>query len=115
MANHISWLEFVCTDAEATREFYSDVFGWNMQQFMPGYQVFEAEGGPGGGFRENCPPGTPPTVAYIEVESIDDMLKLIADAGGKVVVPKFEVSPDVGFVAFFTDPNGNILGLHSRT
>ena len=96
MTNHISWLEFVCTDGSATSEFYSGVFGWKFQQFMPGYSTYEAAGGPGGGFRENCPAGTPQTVAYIEVESIDEMLPRIEAAGGKVVVQKFQISPDVG-------------------
>jgi predicted enzyme related to lactoylglutathione lyase len=33
--------------------------------------------------------------------------------GGKIVVPKTEIGPEMGFFAIFTDTEGNKLGLHS--
>jgi len=33
--------------------------------------------------------------------------------GGKIVVPKTEIGPEMGFYAMFTDTEGNKLGLHS--
>lgn len=112
MAHHIDWIEFVSTDNKALSEFYAKVFGWKMQSFMPGYDTWMPESGPGGGFRENCPEGTPQTVIYVNVSDIDKALHDVAEAGGKVVVPKTEIAPEVGWSAFFKDPSGNIVGLH---
>ena len=46
----------------------------------------------------------------------DDLQKIadkISANGGKIVVPKTEIGPDMGFYAMFTDTEGNKLGLHS--
>ena len=46
---------------------------------------------------------------YILVDDIDATLKKVEELGGKVTVPK---SPSGEcFMAFFTDPDGNIFGL----
>jgi len=46
-----------------------------------------------------------------------DDLQKVADKieanGGKIVVPKTEIGPEMGFFAMFIDPEGNKLGLHS--
>ena len=112
MAHHIDWIEFVSTDNKAQTEFYSGLFGWKMQSFMPGYDTWMPDSGPGGGFRENCPEGTPQTVIYVNVADIDATLKQVAELGGTVAVEKFEIAPEVGWAAFFKDPSGNIVGLH---
>ena len=35
-------------------------------------------------------------------------------AGGKVAMPKTAISPEIGFMAFFIDSEGNRVGLHSN-
>ena len=35
-------------------------------------------------------------------------------AGGKIVQPKTQISPDIGFMALFIDCEGNRIALHSR-
>ncbi len=35
------------------------------------------------------------------------------EMGGKIIVPKMQISPEVGFVAFVLDSEGNALGFHS--
>ena len=47
----------------------------------------------------------------------DDLQKVankIEANGGKIVVPKTEIGPEMGFYAMFTDTEGNKLGLHSN-
>ena len=34
-------------------------------------------------------------------------------AGGKIMVPKTQISPDYGYMAVFIDTEGNRIGLHS--
>ena len=49
-------------------------------------------------------------VLVIDVESIDDKLAEIEKAGGSVASPKAPVG-EMGFAAYFTDPEGNVVGL----
>ncbi|MEJ7643114.1 MAG: VOC family protein [Chryseolinea sp.] len=46
-------------------------------------------------------------------DDMEPILKKIQSNGGEVIVPKTEISPDMGFFALFTDTEGNKLGLHS--
>ena len=41
------------------------------------------------------------------------VLDRIVAAGGSILVPKTEVSPEYGFMAAFIDTEGNRIGLHS--
>jgi uncharacterized protein len=47
---------------------------------------------------------------YVDVASIDDSLAKATKLGAQVALPKTPVS-DMGFVAAFIDPQGNICGL----
>jgi uncharacterized protein len=54
------------------------------------------------------------TVIYLN--GGDDLQKVadkIEANGGKMVVPKSEIGPEMGFYAIFIDTEGNKLGLHS--
>ena len=56
------------------------------------------------------------TVVYLN--GGDDLQKVadkVAANGGKIVVPKTEIGPEMGFFAIFTDTEGNKLGLHSHS
>ncbi|MDO8649273.1 MAG: hypothetical protein Q7R81_05840 [Candidatus Peregrinibacteria bacterium] len=46
----------------------------------------------------------------INVSSIDDKVKEVEKAGGKVVMPKMDMM-GMGFYAYVTDPSGNVVGL----
>jgi uncharacterized protein len=55
------------------------------------------------------------TIVYLN--GGDDLQKIadkIEANGGKIVVPKTEIGPEMGFFATFTDTEGNKLGLHSN-
>lgn len=41
------------------------------------------------------------------------ILVRIEAAGGKVVLPKTEITPEIGYMALFVDSEGNRVGLHS--
>ena len=52
-----------------------------------------------------------PIVNSIDVVDIDAYIAKIEKAGGKIVVPKMPI-PTVGWLAYFTDPDGNIHGVY---
>jgi predicted enzyme related to lactoylglutathione lyase len=41
------------------------------------------------------------------------VLDKVETAGGKIMVPKTEISPEYGFMAVMIDTEGNRIGLHS--
>lgn len=59
-------------------------------------------------------PTTDGAVLYLNAgNDLQPALDKIEQNGGKVIVPKTEISPEMGFFALFIDTEGNKLGLHS--
>ncbi|MEJ2706187.1 MAG: VOC family protein [Anaerolineales bacterium] len=105
-------IELSADDREKAAEFYSKLFGWEVQQIPEmNYATFRAGEGPGGGFNpvsEDNPAGT--VTIYVNSEDIEADLSKIESLGGKTLVPKTEI-PTVGWFAMFMDPTGNKLAL----
>ena len=60
-------------------------------------------------------PGDKGVLIYLNANpSMDVILELIPQMGGIVLMPKTQISPEVGYIALFTDTEGNKLGLHSQ-
>ena len=114
MSHPIVHIEFSAQDREAAARFYSDLFGWKVEQFPEmNYATFEAEGGPGGGFNpvtETNPAGA--VVVYVGTDDIDASLAKAESLGGKTVYPKTEI-PGIGWFGLFQDPTGNTVGLYT--
>ncbi len=110
--------EIGCQNLDSTRNFYASIFGW---EYMPGAPNRAMIGNIGGycekptagiGGHINClghPPHNYVTV-YLQVDDIPKTLAAIEKAGGKTLIPATEV-PQMGHFAWFTDPEGNALGL----
>jgi predicted enzyme related to lactoylglutathione lyase len=111
----INHIEIPTTDAQKSKDFYIKIFGWKMNEDMPGYVMFTTGDNQGGGFTEERKPSEDGVVLVIEVEDIPKKLGEIEAAGGKKVKEKTAISPEFGFYALFTDPSGNIMGLWSKT
>ena len=113
MTKHtIVHVELPVADAKASQAFYSDLFGW---EFKPDerfdYTMFQAGEGPGGGFSklgEHLDPGD--VFGYVNTDDIDATVAQAESLGANVVQPKMEI-PGAGWVAIFTDPTGNRIGL----
>jgi len=44
---------------------------------------------------------------------MNNILIRVKDAGGKIIVPKTPISPDMGFFGMFIDSEGNKMAVHS--
>ncbi len=112
--NRVVHFEIHAPDAAAARKFYEDVFGWQFTKWEGGdteyWLVNTGEGDGIGGGMMPSQDGQPRTVNVVEVESVDDYADRIASTGGQIVVPKMAI-PTVGWVAYATDPGGNIFGI----
>ena len=104
-------------DIEVSREFYASLFGW---EFQPSpfecYLTFSTgEKDVAGGLSAVHHEGSPQNIVYIQVDDIDAALARIGEAGGSTYRPKSPIGENMGFVAMFTDPHGNLVGLYSHT
>jgi predicted enzyme related to lactoylglutathione lyase len=107
-------IEIPTTDALKSKDFYSKVFGWRMNESMPDYLMFSTPDDEGGGFTTSSKPAKDGVVLYIAVEDIEKKLSEIEAAGGTMVKGKAGISEEFGCYALFTDPCGNIMGLWSK-
>ncbi len=104
-------IEIPARDVKRAKAFYGKVFGWTFQDFDKNYSLFQVPGGGvGGGIMKVKKVPTKPVVnAYIEVANIDEKLKEIKKARGKVLKPKTEIAGNMGAWASFADNQGAVL------
>ena len=107
----MDYIEFPASDIEATKRFYSAVFGWSFTDYGPNYTSFH-DGRLGGGFTMSAKPvkGGPLVVLY--AKSLDETRQKVLGAGGKIVIEPFEFPGGRRF--HFSDPNGNELAVWSE-
>lgn len=106
----LTWEDLRATDAIAAQDFYSKVFGFDMNplEMAPGtYRTFHLAGDPAplggmGGFMGT--EGASRWELYFGVDSTDDAVATVERSGGTVTTPAID-SP-FGRMAGITDPNG---------
>jgi predicted enzyme related to lactoylglutathione lyase len=114
--NHGSfiWYELMTPDPEGAKAFYDAVVGWDIGPAVAefnGYRMIgRSDGKSAGGVmpltEEMQQHGARPTwLGYLSVEDVDQAVGAIESAGGKVLMPPFEI-PNVGRIAMVTDPQG---------
>ncbi len=113
MSNHkIVHIELSAKDRKALSNFYSGVFGWEVQHIDDmNYTTFKAGNGVAGGFNpvtDENPAGT--VLIYIETDDVTASLNDIQKAGGTIISPEMDI-PDTGKFGIFRDPQGNMVGL----
>ena len=121
--NGISWFEIPVADFERAKTFYQKIFDFEMPEMdMSGVRMgiflHDRDGGGVGGaicFGEGYKPAGSdgPKVYLTAGKDLNTVLNRVETAGGKVILPKTEIAPDMGHFAFFSDPEGNVLGLYS--
>lgn len=107
--------EIPVDDPDRALKFYADVFGWTARKWDDDHEYWLATTGPAsdrgidGAIIKRRGPDHP-VVNTIEVVAIDEALASVVAHGGVIVVPKAAV-PQVGWLAYFKDPDGNITGV----
>jgi len=116
MANRVIHFEIPVDNVERCIEFYQKTFGWQFQKWEGGEMPYwlittgpKDQPGIDGGMLPKRDPRQP-LANTIQVEKLDATVKTIEANGGKIVVPKMPI-PGVGWLAYFTDPDGNIHGI----
>ena len=114
--NPIVHLEIPAPDLDAARAFYGELFEWTFHEAGPDYTIFSTgEGSIGGGFDRQMEPSDRGINVYIQVDDIPGTLARITQHGGSALAEKTKISDEHGFYGIFKDPNGNRLGIWSKT
>jgi predicted enzyme related to lactoylglutathione lyase len=123
-ANALNWFEIPATDISRAKKFYESIFNVKMEDMpeMMGMKMtsFPAEMGNGkvsGAIAQSQmhKPSADGAVVYLNANpSIQNVIERIEGNGGKVVMPKTQISPEIGYMAFFVDTEGNKVGLHAQ-
>lgn len=111
MANPVVHFEIGCRNSEETKEFYSNLFDWSIEQHGPAGMISTGgEVGIGGHITELGHEPHNYTLVYVLVDDLAAYIKKAEGLGGSMVVPPTEV-PGMGSFAWFKDPEGTTVGL----
>jgi predicted enzyme related to lactoylglutathione lyase len=122
MSNNVEFFAINADDVPRARQFYTTVFGWEFEPWgPPGFYLIatghEKAGGHSGGLQERRELVRGQKMIGFEctigVENIDETIRAIEAQGGRLAAPKFHI-PTVGTVAYFTDTEGNVVGISQR-
>ena len=112
-----SWNELTTTDPQAAAKFYSQLFGWTIQDMgaaMDHYLMASVgETGVCGlmGLPQGAPADMPPHWgSYVTVDNVEAVLARCSELGGSTLVPPLDV-PGVGRMAVLRDPQGAVLSV----
>lgn len=124
MKNKVVMFEIPSSDVRKAKEFYEAVFDWTVELWGDDgamalttaadkdYNPTEV-GGINGGFYTGKSKDDHPSFG-VETESIDQTVRAIEKAGGKVVTPKHAIG-EWGFMADVADPEGNVMALWEKS
>jgi uncharacterized protein len=120
MSGRVVHFEIPYEDGARAQAFYGEAFGWDLATWGESDYVLVTTGPTGeagstepgfinGGLMQREAPYTSP-VLVVEVDDIDAALATVERLGGATVTARQPIG-DMGWSAYFTDPEGNLLGL----
>ena len=123
-SNSLNWFEIPAVDIDRATQFYETIFDVKMERFpdmmgmkMVGFPSDMANGKVSGALVQsnNHKPSMEGCVIYLNANpNIQTVIDRVEKANGKVLVPKTQVSPEIGYMAFFADTEGNRIALHAQ-
>ena len=122
--NAISWFEIPTSDLDRAQKFYETIFGISLIPLdlqnikMRMFPIENQMSGIGGALCYNKefykPSSTDGPLIYLNGNpDVQNILDKIESAGGKILVPKTQISPEYGHMGVFIDTEGNRIALHS--
>lgn len=120
--NTVAWFEIPVSDMNRAKAFYDTVldieiqvtdFGGILMGWFP--DAGQVPGAPGSLVQhESYVPSHEGTLVYFSSEDLQTELDRIEGAGGKILQPKTQISPEHGYMGVFEDCEGNRVALHSN-
>jgi predicted enzyme related to lactoylglutathione lyase len=120
MENLINWFEIPATDFSRAVSFYKGILGLEIQEtemFGTKMGFFPTDGTNVSGAvvqGEDYEPSMTGVVAYRNGgNDLQTVLDKVEHNNGKVIVPKTQISPEMGYFGMFIDTEGNKIAVHS--
>ncbi len=120
--NPISWFEVPVTEMERAIKFYNALFDWDLQVMVAGpitmawFPSDDTVYGAGGSLvlNENYVPSSDGVLVYFQCADVNETIAKVEAAGGKVILEKKLITPDIGFMGVAIDSEGNRIAFHSK-
>ncbi len=121
--NALNWFEIPAVDIARAQKFYETIFEISMSPLEMGdflmvtFPGDEMSGKVSGALCKHpmYEPRDNGALIYLNANpDLQPIVDRIESAGGKVVIPKTQISPEVGYMCVFIDSEGNRLALHSQ-
>jgi uncharacterized protein len=120
MDNLINWFEIPVTDFKRAVSFYKTVLDIEIQEtemFGTKMGFFPSDGKNVSGAivaGEDYTPSKDGVLAYLNGgNDLQILLDRIESNQGKIIVPKTQISPEMGYFGIFIDTEGNKMAVHS--
>lgn len=120
MQNLINWFEIPALDFSRAVSFYKTILDLEIKEaemFGTKMGFFPTDGTNVSGAivqGEDYNPSTDGIVAYLKGgNDLQTVLDKVETSNGKVIVPKTQISPDMGYFGMFIDTEGNKMAVHS--
>ena len=109
----INYVEFPAKNLQATKDFFTKVFGWSFQDFGPEYTAFSNQGLDGGFYESELSSSTKNGAALIVFYSndLEATCSNVKKAGGKIARAIFSFPGGRRF--HFIEPSGNEFAVWS--
>ena len=119
MANPFVHVELTTHDLPKAKEFYSALFGWQLQDMpMAGgrnYTMINVGEGTGGGMMTAPDPGIPPHwLPYVAVDDLAASTQRAKDLGATMIMENIPVA-DFGRFTILKDPTGAVIAMWQAT
>ena len=120
MQNLINWLEIPATNFNRAVSFYKAILDLKIEEaemFGSKMGFFPTDGKNVSGAivqGEDYKPSTDGVVAYLNGgNDLQNILTKVENNKGQVIVPKTQISPEMGYFGMFIDTEGNKMAVHS--
>ena len=120
MENLINWFEIPATDFNRAVSFYKAILGLDIKEtemFGTKMGFFPTDGKNVSGAivqGEDYKPSTNGVVAYLNGgNDLQTVLDKVKNNHGKIIVPKTQISHEMGYFGMFIDTEGNKMAVHS--
>jgi predicted enzyme related to lactoylglutathione lyase len=119
MANPFVHVELTTHDLPKAKEFYSALFGWQLQDMPMGdgktYTMINVGDGTGGGMMTAPDPGIlPHWLPYVAVDDLAAATQRAKDLGATMIMENIPVA-DFGKFTIFQDPTGAVIAMRQGT
>lgn len=120
----ISWFEIASNDIDRAQAFYETIFAislikmdnpaMKMRMFPVADMMNDITGAIVHHSEFYHPSASDGALVYLNANpDVQHVLNRVVTAGGKILVPKTQISPQFGYMAVIMDTEGNRVGLHS--